>query len=133
MIGPVAGGPQARLRRPEHQAVLCVLEAMDARLLADCRCWFGGGPAIVLAITARADGSEPIVLALGEYRLSRDVGSSAPTMPVTASYAPEPSTRARTACSRRQSRKSVPSARTATAYAPWFRPTACRSASRSSA
>lgn len=46
-------------RRPEHRAVSAVLQAMDAAFLLECRCWFGGGTAIVLG--------------LGEYRLSRDI------------------------------------------------------------
>lgn len=45
--------------RPEHRAVAAALGAMDAAFLLDCRCWFGGGTAIVLD--------------LGEYRLSRDI------------------------------------------------------------
>ncbi len=45
--------------RPEHRAIIGALHAADAALLAQCRCWFGGGTAIVLDI--------------GEYRLSKDL------------------------------------------------------------
>ena len=45
--------------RPEHLAVIGALRALDADLLRRCQCWFGGGTAIVLA--------------LGEYRLSKDI------------------------------------------------------------
>jgi hypothetical protein len=46
-------------QRPEHQAVATALGAMASDLLLRCRCWFGGGTAIVLD--------------LGEYRLSKDI------------------------------------------------------------
>lgn len=55
----VPPAPARRFRRPEHRAVIAALRAMDAPLLRRCRCWFGGGTAIVLAI--------------GEYRLSKDI------------------------------------------------------------
>jgi hypothetical protein len=45
--------------RTEHRAVVSALRCLDADLLARCKCWFGGGTAIVLA--------------LGEYRLSKDI------------------------------------------------------------
>jgi hypothetical protein len=45
--------------RAEHRVVAAALRSMDAALLLRCRCWFGGGTAIVLD--------------LGEYRLSRDI------------------------------------------------------------
>jgi hypothetical protein len=45
--------------RPEHRAVGAALRAMDHDLLVACACWFGGGTEIVLA--------------LGEYRLSKDI------------------------------------------------------------
>ena len=48
-----------RVSRPEHHAVIAALHAIDVDLLASCRCWFGGGTAIVLDI--------------GEYRLSKDI------------------------------------------------------------
>ncbi len=35
-------------RRPHHQRVAEVLSMLDARLLAEHNCWFGGGTAIVL-------------------------------------------------------------------------------------
>ncbi|MES2784893.1 MAG: nucleotidyl transferase AbiEii/AbiGii toxin family protein [Pseudomonadota bacterium] len=34
--------------RPHHQALALVLYALDGKLLAEHRCWFGGGTAIVL-------------------------------------------------------------------------------------
>lgn len=45
--------------RTEHRAVVAALRCLDADLLRHCQCWFGGGTAIVLA--------------LGEYRLSKDI------------------------------------------------------------
>jgi hypothetical protein len=45
--------------RPRHNAVLHALHAFDAELLAEARCYFGGGTAIVLL--------------LGEYRESIDI------------------------------------------------------------
>lgn len=45
--------------RPHHRRILRVLAALDGELLAQARCYFGGGTAIVLA--------------LGEYRESVDV------------------------------------------------------------
>jgi hypothetical protein len=36
-------------RRPHHQRVAEVLSVLDAQVLADHHCWFGGGTAIVLA------------------------------------------------------------------------------------
>lgn len=45
--------------RPEHRIIADVLASMPARLLEDCRCWFGGGTAIVLKF--------------GEYRKSLDI------------------------------------------------------------
>ena len=48
-----------RVSRPEHHAVIAALHAINVELLASCRCWFGGGTAIVLDI--------------GEYRLSKDI------------------------------------------------------------
>ncbi len=35
-------------RRPRHQRIAGVLDALDAQLLLNCRCYFGGGTAIVL-------------------------------------------------------------------------------------
>lgn len=55
----MAGEPANQFVRPEHQAIIGALQAADAALLARCRCWFGGGTAIVLD--------------LREYRLSKDV------------------------------------------------------------
>lgn len=46
-------------RRPHHQRVAEVLSVLDAPLLAEHNCWFGGGTAIVLAN--------------GEYRESLDI------------------------------------------------------------
>lgn len=46
-------------RRPHHQRVAEVLSMLDAPLLAEHHCWFGGGTAIVLAH--------------GEYRESVDI------------------------------------------------------------
>ena len=51
--------PARRFRRPEHRAVIAALRSMNVALLQRCRCWFGGGTAIVLDI--------------GEYRLSKDI------------------------------------------------------------
>lgn len=45
--------------RPHHKAIARILMALDAGLLAEAECYFGGGTAIVLA--------------LGEYRESVDV------------------------------------------------------------
>ncbi|WP_377295747.1 nucleotidyl transferase AbiEii/AbiGii toxin family protein [Rhizobium sp. SGZ-381] len=45
--------------RPEHMVIASLLRALDHDLLMDCRCWFGGGTAIVLTH--------------GEYRRSLDV------------------------------------------------------------
>ena len=45
--------------RPHHNAIATILAALDADLLAEAECWFGGGTAIVLA--------------LGEYRESVDI------------------------------------------------------------
>ena len=46
-------------RRPRHRLVWTALEALDARFLADARCYFGGGTRMVLS--------------LGEYRQSADI------------------------------------------------------------
>ncbi|MCW4116118.1 nucleotidyl transferase AbiEii/AbiGii toxin family protein [Aurantimonas sp. MSK8Z-1] len=46
-------------RRPEHRLIGAALRALDANLLLYCRCFFGGGTAVVLRH--------------GEYRLSLDV------------------------------------------------------------
>jgi hypothetical protein len=46
-------------RRPAHREVLALLAAMNAGLLRDCACHFGGGTRIVLE--------------LGEYRESKDI------------------------------------------------------------
>ena len=51
--------PARRFHRPEHRAVIAALRSMNAPLLRRCRCWFGGGTAIVLDV--------------GEYRLSKDI------------------------------------------------------------
>ena len=59
MTLPPASAPAARFRRPAHQAGLAALRSANAALLAECRCWFGGGTAIVLDV--------------GEYRLSKDI------------------------------------------------------------
>ena len=48
-----------RFVRPEHQIIADMLGRMNSRLLQECRCWFGGGTAIVLLF--------------GEYRRSLDV------------------------------------------------------------
>jgi hypothetical protein len=45
---------------PRHHAVLQALQAFDAGLLAEARCYFGGGTAVVLL--------------LGENRESIDIG-----------------------------------------------------------
>lgn len=46
-------------KRPHHQRILRLLQTLDSGLLSKCRCYFGGGTAIVLA--------------LDEYRESLDV------------------------------------------------------------
>lgn len=46
--------------RPEHEIIAEMLTSMDSGFLLDCECWFGGGTAIVLK--------------LGEYRKSLDLG-----------------------------------------------------------
>ncbi len=46
--------------RPEHNIIAEVLASMNSDLLADAKCWFGGGTAIVLSF--------------GEYRRSLDLG-----------------------------------------------------------
>ena len=46
-------------RRPHHQRIALLLRAMDAELLTQAKCYFGGGTAIVLQ--------------LGEYRESADI------------------------------------------------------------
>jgi hypothetical protein len=45
--------------RPHHRQVARVLESLDARLLRDCGCWFGGGTAIAVRF--------------GEFRESLDI------------------------------------------------------------
>lgn len=45
--------------RPHHRQVARVLESLDANLLRDCGCWFGGGTAIALRF--------------GEFRESLDI------------------------------------------------------------
>lgn len=45
--------------RAHHMRIASVLEALDAELLANSRCYFGGGTAIALRY--------------GEYRESRDI------------------------------------------------------------
>ncbi len=55
----MADGQASQFVRPEHRAIIGALRAADAALLARCRCWFGGDTAIVLAI--------------GEYRFSKDL------------------------------------------------------------
>jgi hypothetical protein len=40
--------------RPHHRQVARVLETLDAGLLRDCGCWFGGGTAIALRSTSPA-------------------------------------------------------------------------------
>lgn len=47
------------VERPEHRSVVALLSSLDAALLRDAECWFGGGTAVSLRC--------------GEYRLSRDV------------------------------------------------------------
>ncbi len=59
MTAKVPPDPARRFRRPEHRAIITALRSMNVPLLRRCRCWFGGGTAIVLAI--------------GEYRLSKDM------------------------------------------------------------
>lgn len=51
---------EREFRFAEHAAIADLLASMNAELLADSRCYFGGGTSIVLKH--------------GEYRLSRDVG-----------------------------------------------------------
>jgi hypothetical protein len=48
-----------QFKRPEHEKIVGLLRTMDADFLLGCRCWFGGGTAIVLSH--------------GEYRRSLDV------------------------------------------------------------
>jgi hypothetical protein len=48
-----------QFKRPEHETILGLLRTMDADFLLACRCWFGGGTAIVLSH--------------GEYRRSLDI------------------------------------------------------------
>jgi hypothetical protein len=50
---------RSRFKRPLHRHVLAHLQRLNARLLAECACYFGGGTRIVLE--------------LDEYRESRDV------------------------------------------------------------
>lgn len=45
--------------RPHHQRIELLLGLLDSELLRACKCWFGGGTAIVLRF--------------GEYRESRDI------------------------------------------------------------
>ncbi|MGK7295276.1 MAG: nucleotidyl transferase AbiEii/AbiGii toxin family protein [Candidatus Wenzhouxiangella sp. M2_3B_020] len=45
--------------RPHHQRIAYLLGLLDSELLRACKCWFGGGTAIVLRF--------------GEYRESRDI------------------------------------------------------------
>lgn len=52
--------PREAFRRPAHREVLAVLSAMNADFLRDSECYFGGGTRIVLE--------------LGEYRESKDIG-----------------------------------------------------------
>jgi hypothetical protein len=52
--------PERRFRRARHQAVAAALRAMNAGFLAEAECHFAGGTRIVLE--------------LGEYRESEDVG-----------------------------------------------------------
>ena len=60
--------------RPHHRRVAEALSALDADLLDEARCFFGGGTAIVLA--------------LGEYRESVDIDlPRAPRRRATASFA----------------------------------------------
>lgn len=51
--------PETRWRRPHHQAVARVLEALNGEFLLDAGCYFGGGTGLALL--------------LGEYRESRDI------------------------------------------------------------
>ena len=53
------GSSTPEFKRPRHAKVWRLLEALNSELLADARCFFGGGTRIVLA--------------LGEYRQSADV------------------------------------------------------------
>lgn len=46
-------------QRPEHTVIASLLRGLDHDLLMECRCWFGGGTAIVLTH--------------GEYRRSLDI------------------------------------------------------------
>ena len=54
-----AGGRAPQYARPRHRTVARILDALDAALLMQCRCGFGGGTRIALA--------------LAEYRESEDI------------------------------------------------------------
>lgn len=59
MTAEASPDPAQHFCRPEHRAVIAALRSMNVSLLRRCRCWFGGGTAIVLDV--------------GEYRLSKDI------------------------------------------------------------
>lgn len=58
-VKPRAGGYGHQYERPHHRTVARILDALDAALLMQCRCGFGGGTRIALA--------------LAEYRESEDI------------------------------------------------------------